>query len=171
MNIKKAAVILILIAACAAGVAVGTRRQRWVYPLPEGTRFRFVPTTDPNNWWDDANDVYTINGRLDVVDVNMSGGMIINRTSVTSSPYTVLATDNHISVTTSTTAITLNLLAIVDGRIHHIKDQDGNAAGKNITVTPDGAETIENAAELTMRVNGASITIVGNSTTSNWEVQ
>lgn len=171
MNIKKLAIILLLLLACAAGLSIGSARQRWEYPLPKPPRFRLIPTTDPNNNWDDANDVYTINGRLDVIDVNMSGGMIINRTSVTSSPYTVLASDNHISVTTSTTAITLNLLAIVNGRVHHIKDQDGNAAGKNITVTPNGAETVEQAASLTINTNFASVTIVGNSTTSNWEIQ
>lgn len=103
--------------------------------------------------------------------IKNTGGRIISRTSVTSTPYTVLATDNHISVTTASTAITLNLPAIIDGTIYHIKDQDENASGKNITISPNGAETIENAASLTMNTNGASITIVGNSTTSNWEIQ
>lgn len=98
-------------------------------------------------------------------------GRIINRTSVTSSPYTVLASDEHISVTTASVAITLNLPAIINGTIYHFKDQDGNSTGNNITLSPNGAETIENAASLVINTKGASITLVGNSTTSNWEIQ
>jgi hypothetical protein len=101
----------------------------------------------------------------------INGGRIISRTSVTSSPYTVLASDEHISITTASTAITLNLPAIIDGAIYHIKDQDENSAGKNITVSPDGSDTVENAASLTINTNGASVTLVGNLTTSNWEIQ
>lgn len=98
-------------------------------------------------------------------------GRIINRTSVTTTPYTVLASDHHISVTTASTAITLNLPAIIDGTEYHVKDQDENAAGKNITVSPDGSDTVENAASLVINTNGASVTLVGNSTTNNWEIQ
>jgi hypothetical protein len=98
-------------------------------------------------------------------------GLKIKRTSVTSSPYTVLSTDDHISITTASVAITVNLPAIVNGKIYHIKDQDGNAAGNNITVSPDGSDTIENAASLTISTNGVCITLIGNSTTNNWEIQ
>ncbi|KKK46944.1 hypothetical protein LCGC14_3160210, partial [marine sediment metagenome] len=62
------------------------------------------------------------------VNGTFTGGMVINRTSVTSSPYNVLVTDFHISITTASVAITLNLPAIVDGTIYHFKDQDENAA-------------------------------------------
>lgn len=103
--------------------------------------------------------------------VKTSAGRIINRTSVTSTPYTVLASDEHISVTTASVAITLNLPAIIDGTIYHFKDQDENSAGNNITLSPNGAETIENFASLTINTNGGSVTLVGNSTTSNWEIQ
>jgi hypothetical protein len=98
-------------------------------------------------------------------------GLKTNRTSVTSSPYTILSTDDHISVTTASVAITTNLPAIVDGKIYHIKDQDGNAAGNNITVSPAGGDTVENAASLTISTNYASVTLIGNSTTNNWEIQ
>lgn len=98
-------------------------------------------------------------------------GKIINRTSVTTSPYNVSELDHHLSVTTSSIAITLNLPIIVDGTIYHIKDQDEQSSARNITVTPNGSNTIENASNLTIKVNGASITIVGNSATNNWEIQ
>jgi len=100
-----------------------------------------------------------------------TGGRIKSRTTVTGSPYTVLATDEHISVTTASTAITLNLPAIVNGTIYHIKDQDENSSGENITVSPDGSDTIENAASLVISADGTCITIIGNSTTNNWEIQ
>ncbi len=110
-------------------------------------------------------------------DVFMDGvlktlsGKIINRTSVTTSPYNILESDHHLSVTTSSIAITLNLPIIVDGTIYHIKDQDEQSSARNITVNPNGSNTIENASSLTIKVNGASITMVGNSTTNNWEIQ
>ena len=103
--------------------------------------------------------------------VKNTGGRITKRTSVTSSPYNILVSDNHISVTTTSVAITLNLPAIVDGTVYHIKDQDENAFGNNITITPDGSDTIENAASLVISANGTCITIIGNSTTNNWEIQ
>jgi hypothetical protein len=127
----------------------------------------YIGTTNSGvlTWMEDEN-------YFDFADtVKTSAGRIINRTSVTSSPYTVLASDEHISVTTASTAITLNLPAIIDGTIYHIKDQDENSGGKNITVSPDGSDTVENAASLTINTNGASVTLVGNSTTSNWEIQ
>ena len=99
------------------------------------------------------------------------GGRVINRTSVTSSPHTVLAAAYHHSITTASVAITLNLPAIIDGTIYHFKDQDENSSGNNITLSPNGADTIENAASLTIVNNGASVTLVGNSTTNNWEIQ
>lgn len=110
-------------------------------------------------------------------DVNISGilktlsGKIINRTSVTTTPYAIKASDHHLSITTSSVAITLNLPVIVDGTIYHIKDQDEQSSARNITVNPNGSDTIENASSLTIKVNGAAITIVGNSTTNNWEIQ
>lgn len=113
----------------------------------------------------DSGGIQTFNGAAAI------NGLRIKRTSITSSPYTVLATDDHISLTTVSTAITLNLPAIIDGAVYHFKDQDENASGNNITLSPNGAETIENAASLVITNNGASVTLVGNSTTSNWEIQ
>lgn len=129
--------------------------------------FNFAGTTNSGvqTWMEDED-------YFDFADtVKTSAGRIINRTSVTSTPYTILATDEHISVTTVSVAITLDLPAIIDGALYHIKDQDGNASGKNITVSPNGAQTIEQAASLTIRNDFASVTLIGNSTTSNWEIQ
>ena len=67
--------------------------------------------------------------------------------------------------------IILNLPAIVDGTIYHIKDQDEQSSARNITVNTNGSDTIENASSLTIKVNGSSITIIGNSATNNWEIQ
>ena len=121
-----------------------------------------INLTDDVNISGDA----TINGILKTLS-----GKIINRTSVTTMPYTILSSDEHLSVTTSSIAITLNLPVIVDGTIYHIKDQDEQSSARNITVNPNGSDTIENASSLTMKVNGASITIIGNSATNNWEIQ
>jgi hypothetical protein len=59
-------ILLGLIPLCAV---MATRRQEPLRP----TSYRFVGgINDPNAWWDDANDIYTINGRLDVNDVNVA---------------------------------------------------------------------------------------------------
>lgn len=114
---------------------------------------------------------YPINGDLTVLGVTTSTGRKISKTSVTSSPYTILSSDEHLSVTTASTAITLNLPSIIDGTVYHIKDQDENSEGKNITISPDTGETIENASNLIINTNGASVTIIGNINTNNWEIQ
>ena len=104
----------------------------------------------------EANDIYL---RLDGSNAK---GRIENRTSVTTTPYTVEKSDHHLSITTSSIAITLNLPSIIDGTVYHIKDQNENSEGKNITISPDTGETIENASNLIINTNGASVTIIGN---------
>ena len=62
----------------------------------------------------EANDIYL---RLDGSNAK---GRIENRTSVTTTPYIVEKSDHHLSITTSSIAITLNLPSIVDGTVYHI---------------------------------------------------
>lgn len=63
-------------------------------------------------------------------------------TNVSSTPYNVAASDYLIPVDTSTLAITINLPAASTKRKLHIADASGNAASNNITISPNGGDTI-----------------------------
>ena len=112
------------------------------------------------------------------IDGNMKfgGGQNVKGTDVNvAGPYTVLATDYVLEVRYTTTApISLNLpsIAIVgNGHIVISKDSGYNAAINNITLVPNGADTIENvAANYIQLVSGSAIWLKANATTNNWEI-
>ncbi len=72
---------LLLIIAVLSGVALANLGQRRIYPHVE-PKYRLTASRDPNNWWDDVNDVYTLNGLLDVLDVNITGDLDVNDVNV-----------------------------------------------------------------------------------------
>lgn len=75
-------------------------------------------------------------------------------------PYTAVPQDHLILVDTSGGARTINLNASPQtGQIYRIKDDDGNAATNNITVTP-AAGNIDGAGSYSINVNYASITVI-----------
>lgn len=100
--------------------------------------------------------------------INLESGAtgILNYTSVTTSPYVVLSTDDYLGVTTSAIAITINLPnAPVTGRIFVIKDSTGTAATHNITITTvGGAVNIDGATSQTISTNYQSMSIIFNGT-------
>ena len=85
------------------------------------------------------------------------------------SPYTVLAADVVLEGQTATGVITFTLPAGIDGKTYTIKDVDGNALVNNITITPDGAETIEGAASMTLGQNYQTVTLYYDATTTDWK--
>ena len=93
------------------------------------------------------------------------------------SPYTVLgpgsAVADHILQVTAAGAFTILLPAIslvTSGWQIIIVDSRYNAAVNNITLTPNGADKINNvAANYIMNVSGQALMLVANATTSNWE--
>lgn len=76
-------------------------------------------------------------------------------TAVSSTPYTVVAGDRVLLVSTSGSAKTINLPAAASNaeRVLVVKDVDGNAAVNNITLDGNGAETIDGAATHAMASN------------------
>ncbi|MEE9365882.1 MAG: hypothetical protein V3W44_04260 [Dehalococcoidales bacterium] len=74
-------VILLLILSMAAGYASANLGERRIYPQVE-PNYSYTTSRDPNNWWDDVNDVYTINGLLDILDVNVAGDLDVNDVNI-----------------------------------------------------------------------------------------
>jgi hypothetical protein len=83
-------------------------------------------------------------------------------TEVTTATYSPTVSETILSVTrTGAGACTINLPTAVgsDGLFFIIKDEGLNALVNNITVEPNGAETIDGAANYLIVTNGGSITI------------
>lgn len=95
-------------------------------------------------------------------------GMI---TTITTTPYTILITDEIINVDTLTigTASVINLPPIgVAGNIEFtITDSSGGSTNNNITINPDGSETILGDTEAILIEDYTSITIYNDGST-NW---
>jgi hypothetical protein len=88
----------------------------------------------------------------------------------TDSPYTVLSTDEYLSVDCSGGVVTLNFPnAATLGRSYIVKDRTGNAATNNITITtPGGSVTFDGSTSFVMNTNFEACNILGNG--SNWEI-
>jgi hypothetical protein len=102
-----------------------------------------------------------------VISVTPNGQ--INTTSVNdaASPYAVTADDYYIGVTGAGGGVTLNLPVGTAGRVLIIKSEANQTS--NITITPNGVETIENAASYTiLAATDGSVTLVFRGT--NWNV-
>lgn len=86
------------------------------------------------------------------------------------SPYTVLATDEYISVDSSGGPVTLNFPnAATQGEAWIVKDRTASAAANNITLTtPGGVKTIDGGTTFVMNTNYQAVNIVGNGT--NYEI-
>lgn len=122
----------------------------------------------------DAIDNITIDantGDINTVgSVDIGGRHVCNITSVNAATYDVLDTDYILHVIyTGTGAVTnLKLMTaqVVEGRILIIKDAGGNASANSITITTEGAETIDGANDYTISVNYEAITLYCDGT--NW---
>lgn len=113
----------------------------------------------------------TISGTLTsngVWDIN--NGVRGERTGVGSSPFTVTSSHYYLAVDTSSIAITLDLpqASTVTDQIYIIKDRNGNANTNNITIDPNGSETIDGASTYVININYGRVTIYSNG--SNWEI-
>jgi hypothetical protein len=81
------------------------------------------------------------------VTISATGVSTFNYTSVTTTPYVVLSTDDFLGVTTSSLAITIELPnAPATGRTYIVKDATGNAVIHNITITTVGGSVLIDGA-------------------------
>lgn len=91
-----------------------------------------------------------------------AGAATLNFTATAVTPYVVAANDDFIAIDASGGAKTVQLPnAPATGRIFVIKDQNGNAAANNITVTTvGGAVNIDGATSFVMTTNFQSLQVL-----------
>lgn len=95
-------------------------------------------------------------------------GAKITRTAVADTNYTVLITDQIVAVTSLSAPRTITLpsaATVGAGAVFTVKDESGNAATHNITVS-HATQTIDGAASKTISVNYGLLNLYSNGT--NW---
>lgn len=82
------------------------------------------------------------------------------------SPYTVLSTDEYLSVDCSGGVVTLDFPnAPTANRTWTVKDRTGNSATNNITITtPGGTVTFDGSTSYVLKINYESVNLLSNST-------
>lgn len=82
--------------------------------------------------------------------------------SIGTSAISITMSSDVLLVDTSISSITVTLPTAVglSGETRIIKDKSGNAYINNVIVTPDGSETIDGTASVTMDINSESITLL-----------
>ncbi len=108
----------------------------------------------------------TITPSSNQILVSSSGTSNFNYTNVNSSPYTVLATDEYLSVDCSGGPITLNFSTTPTlGRTFIVKDRTGSANTNNITLSTTSLVTFDViSSSYIMNTQFAAIEVIGNGT-------
>ncbi len=97
------------------------------------------------------------------------GKQFVGRRTATATPVTVTATtDCYLGVNVAGAAAAVNLPAGVNGQVFIIADESGAASTYNITITPNGANTINGTTSYVMSLDKQVTYIVFNS--GNWVV-
>lgn len=112
----------------------------------------------------------TTSGSGSTVTIDATADKELTYISTTDATYTVLSTDQFVSVDASGGAKQVNLPNTTDtGRVVYIKDQGGDAGSNNIIVTtPGGSVTIDGSTTFVMNTAYQSIAVIFNGT--NYEV-
>ena len=129
----------------------------------------------------DANSVFSVmadadgSGGITGQRTVTNGGQVNKVTTVSTSTYTVLASDYFISVSRTATgacAITLNTALQIEGTTFVIKDSGFLAGTNNITIDcQDAADTIDgDAAGYTISTNKKGINLTWDATVDSWLV-
>ena len=88
---------------------------------------------------------------------------------VTSTPYTTVEADCVIIVQLDApAAVAVNLEALSAKKVLFIKDGTGDAATNNITITPDGAQTIDGNPNVVLSDDNAYIMLIADVDNDQW---
>lgn len=87
-------------------------------------------------------------------------------------PVTVSASTDCVVVTqlTSPGAVVVNLPAGANKQVYFIADGTGDAGTNNITINPNGADTIAGSASLVLNINRESTMLCYNSSDTDWKI-
>ena len=107
-------------------------------------------------------------GSLKLTGLNNQGGSIVNR-ATKAAGYTTTATDYVLSFTATATLV-LDSGAAVSGTTYRIKLSASASAGAVLTVAPNNSKTIDGAATAVISTLGASIDVVYDSATNDWQI-
>lgn len=134
------------------------------WPLIGGTSYS-VPAAGEVNWANLSDFLVALGTKAQ----GTTAQKVAVREAVTS-PITVASTTDCVVISNLTVAgaVAVNLPAGVAGQVFMIVDGKGDANTNNITITPNGAETINGAASLTITSNNGAVIIVFRGT--NWTV-
>jgi hypothetical protein len=96
---------------------------------------------------------------------------LVDKTAITDadSPYTVLEDDKLIECDASGAIIGATLPAGVDGKMYTFKDGEGSAGTNNITITPDGTETIQGAGTYVINTDFGFVQMYYDEASTDWK--
>ena len=107
-----------------------------------------------------------VNTPLSTLHVN--GSQTVKRTG-TAVNYNIQSNDYLIAVTNTAAPRTMSLPSAVtmgDGKVYVIKDESGGATANNITINPQGGQTINGAASIIINTNFGVVQLYSNG--ANW---
>lgn len=110
-------------------------------------------------------DGYTV-GSTNRGNMNLSGKT--NKRTATATDYDILESDYMIGVTSTAAARAIRLMSgtVRAGRTYIVKDESGACSANNITVSTEGAETIDGAASIVMSTDYQTVRLYCDGT--NW---
>lgn len=97
---------------------------------------------------------------------------LVDKTAITDadSPYTVTEDDKLVEGDASGGPIAVTLPAGVDGQVYTFKDGEGSAAANNITITPDGTETIQGAGSYVIDTDWGFVQMYYDAASTDWKI-
>jgi hypothetical protein len=113
-----------------------------------------------NLFWDATNHRLGLDTATPQTTLDVQGSIRFKRTVVSTTPYTILASDNIIGVTGPASARSLTLPSAAStpaGQMYIISDESGTAAANNITINRAGTDTIEGATTKVIALNYAAV--------------
>lgn len=126
-----------------------------------------IPDAGDVNWGALTNFLVALGTYAGVAKQSKLASRVATATPVTVSATTDYGVYSNLSVAG---AVAVALPAGVDGQVFVIGDVKPDAGTNNITITPNGAETIKGASTLVLNHNGQMAMIQFNSATADWKV-
>lgn len=116
-----------------------------------------------------ASDAITLGGLSSTATHMFNGGQAVTIITIFGNRTLDSTTNDYVIRASPSSALTITLTAATNGRTIRIVDVSGTAATNNITITPNGADTINGNANLIINLNNGSVDLVGTQGTG-WNI-